>query len=145
MTRDDTDRDRNVWGPTGRTPGMHFDQREQRALREAGLSTDEIAAASDRVADLVDGTAADLKSFFERHGTLHSDLSMAHSSSEFTTHENATLDLYTHAADLRGWLRFETGGVFVEDGRVLDEDLVELTLGPTVHERVRFATSPDAL
>lgn len=124
---------------------MHFDQREQQALREAGLSTDEIGDVSDRVADLVDETAADLESFFESHETLHSDLSMAHSSSEFATHEGATLDLYTHAADLRGWLRFETWGAFVEDGRVLSDDLVELSLGPTVHERVRFATTPDAL
>jgi len=124
---------------------MHFDQREQRALREAGLSTEELEATSDRVADLVDEAAADLEAFFERHDRLHSDLSMAHSSSEFATHEGATLDLYTHAADLRGWLRFETWGAFVEDGRVLDEDLVELTLGPTVHERIRFATTPDAL
>lgn len=124
---------------------MHFDQREQQALREAGLSTDEIGDVSDRVADLVEETAADLESFFESNETLHSDLSMAHSSSEFATHEGATLDLYTHAADLRGWLRFETWGAFVEDGRVLGEDLVELSLGPTVHERVRFATTPDAL
>ena len=124
---------------------MHFDQREQQALREAGLSTDEIGDVSDRVADLVEETAADLESFFESSETLHSDLSMAHSSSEFATHEGATLDLYTHAADLRGWLRFETWGAFVEDGRVLGEDLVELSLGPTVHERVRFATTPDAL
>ena len=124
---------------------MHFDQREQAALREAGLSTDEIETVSERVADLVEEAAADLEAFFERHETLHSDLSMAHSSSEFSTHEGATLDCYTHAADLRGWLRFETWGAFVEDGRVLDEDVVELTLGPSVHERVRFATTPDAL
>ena len=124
---------------------MHFDQREQQALREVGLSTEETEAASGRVADLVDEAAADLEAFFERHDTLHSDLSMAHSSSEFATHEGASLDLYTHAADLRGWLRFETWGAFVEDGRVLNEEVVELTLGPTVHERVRFATTPDAL
>ena len=124
---------------------MHFDQREQQALREAGLSTEEMEAASDRVADLVDGAAAELESFFEAHETLHSDLSMAHSSSDFSTHEDARLDLYTHAAELRGWLRFETWGAFVEDGRVLNEEVVELTLGPTVHERVRFATTPDAL
>jgi hypothetical protein len=124
---------------------MHFDQREQRALREAGLSTEEIEAVSDRVAALVEETAADLEAFFETHGTLYSDLSMAHSSGELSTHEGATLDLYTHAADLRGWLRFETWGAFVEDGRVLNDEVVELGLGPTVHERVRFATSPDAL
>ena len=124
---------------------MHFDQREQRALREAGLSTEEIGDVSDRVAALVEETAADLEAFFERHETLHSDLSMAHSSGEFSTHEGATLDCYTHAADLRGWLRFETWGAYVEDGRVLSDDLVELSLGPTVNERVRFATSTDAL
>lgn len=124
---------------------MHFDQREQQALREAGLSTEEVGDASDRVADLVEETAADLESFFERNETLYSDLSMAHSSSEFSTHEGATLDCYTHAADLRGWLRFETWGAYVEDGRVLSDDVVELSLGPTVHERVRFATTSDAL
>ena len=124
---------------------MHFDQREQQALREAGLSTEELEAASDRTADLVSEAATDLEVFFERQDTLHSDLSMAHSSSEFSTHEGARLDLYTHAADLRGWLRFETWGAFVEDGRVLSDGVVELTLGPTVHERVRFATTPDAL
>jgi hypothetical protein len=124
---------------------MHFDQREQRALREAGLSTEQLEAVSDRVGELVDETAARLESFFADHGTLYSDLSMAHSSSEFSTHEGATLDCYTHAADLRGWLRFETWGVFVEDGRVLTDEMVELRLGPTVHERVRFATTPDAL
>lgn len=124
---------------------MHFHQREQRALREAGLSTAELEAVSDRVAELVVETAAELEAFFEDHETLHSDLSMAHSSSDFSTHEGATLDLYTHAADLRGWLRFETWGAFVEDGRVLSDEVVELGLGPTVHERVRFATTPDAL
>ena len=66
---------------------MHFDQRTQAALREAGLSTDEI----------------------------------------------------------RGYLRFDTWGVSVADGRILSEDSVELTLGPTVHDRVRFAADRDAL
>lgn len=124
---------------------MHFDQREQRALREAGLTTEQLEAASDRTADLVDEAAAELEAFFATHDTLHSDLSMAHSASDVATHEGATLDLYTHAADLRGWLRFESWGAFVEDGRVLSEDVVELSLGPTVHDRVRFATDPDAL
>jgi hypothetical protein len=124
---------------------MHFDQREQAALREAGLSTAEIEAVSDRVVASVREAAADLEAFFDAHDTLYSDMQTVHSASEYRTHESVSLDLYTHAADLRGWVRFENWGAYVEGGRPLGDDLVELRLGPTVHARVKFATDPGAL
>jgi hypothetical protein len=124
---------------------MHFDQREQTALREAGLSTEDLQSVSDRVAALVREEAADLQAFFDAHDTLYSDMETAHSASEYQTHEDPSLDLYTHAADLRGWVRFETWGAYVEDGRTLSETIVELRLGPTVNARVKFAASPEEL
>lgn len=124
---------------------MHFDQREQAALRDAGLSTEDLQAVSARVADLVEAEADALEAFFEAHDTLYSDLEMAHSDRQYQEHEGATLDTYTHAADLRGWVRFETWGAYVEDGRTLTDELVELRLGPTVNARVRFAADPGAL
>jgi hypothetical protein len=91
---------------------------------------------------------------------------MAHSASEYPEHAVENCDVTTHAAEMRGWLRFETWGAYVEDGRVLeraddgagdgegdrgagddaaDPLVVELSLGPSVHERVRFAPSREAL
>ncbi|MDQ2050520.1 hypothetical protein RBH26_08470 [Natronolimnohabitans sp. A-GB9] len=61
---------------------MHFDQRTQRALRDVGLDTDDLQAASQAV---------------------------------------------------------------VEDGRILPDDSVELTLGPTIDDRVRFAPDRETL
>lgn len=122
---------------------MHFDQREQAALREVGLSTDDLRRASALVAEAVDRTAADLEAFFDRE-VVYSDLDLAHAADDHAEHRVEFLDTYTHAADLRGWLRFDTWGVSVEDGRVLSEDVVELTLGGR-HGRTRFATEPEAL
>lgn len=124
---------------------MHFDQRTQRALRQVGLDTAELQAASEAIAAAVDETAADLEAFFERHDVVYSDVERAHSSAEFPEHAVDHLDTYTHADDLRGWLRFDSWGAYVEDGRVLGDDMVELTLGPTVHDRVRFAPDRDRL
>lgn len=124
---------------------MHFDQREQRALREAGLSTEELKAASAAVAEAVREEAAALEAFFEAGETFHSDMDLAHSRSEYPEHTVEYLDLYTHGGSLRGWLRFDSWGAYVEDGRVLTDEVVELTLGPTVHGRVRFAADPDQL
>ncbi len=128
---------------------MHFDQREQTALREAGLSTDEIEAVADAVGAAADRDAARLETFFERE-TVYSDMDRAHSDSDIQEHTVDFLDLYTHAADIRGYLRFESWGAWVADGRILDEAdgepvLVELTLGPTVHDRVCFAPKPGKL
>ncbi|MFB9825716.1 DUF7532 family protein [Halobaculum roseum] len=124
---------------------MHFDPREQAALREVGLDADDLDAASDLVADAVDEAAADLADFFEGGGTYHSDMSTAHSDGGLREHDVDHLDVYTHAADLRGYLKFDRWGVPVEDGRVLNDEVVELTLGHTVNDRVRFARDPEAL
>ncbi|WP_255197969.1 DUF7532 family protein [Halorarius litoreus] len=122
---------------------MHFDQREQAALREVGLDTDDLQRASQLVADAVDETATELEAFFDRE-VVYSDMDLAHSAAQFAEHTVRFLDTYTHAAVLQGWLRFETWGVAVEDGRVLADDVVELTLAGR-HGRTRFATTPEAL
>ena len=124
---------------------MHFDQRTQRALRAVGLSTAEIGAASDTVVEATEADAARLETFFEGRETIYSDMDRAHSSTEYPEHAVEYPDLFTHAADIRGYLRFDSWGVPVEGGRVLDEELVELTLGPTVNDRVRFAPDHDSL
>lgn len=122
---------------------MHFDQREQAALREVGLDTDDLQRASELVAEAVEETAAELEAFFDRD-TVYSDMDLAHSADDHAEHTVRFLDTYTHAADLHGWLRFETWGVAVTDGRVLSEEVVELTLEGR-HGRTRFATTPEAL
>ena len=124
---------------------MHFDQRTQHALREVGLSMAAIEAASDAVVEATEADAGRLEAFFEGRGTIYSDMDRAHSSTTYPQHTVDYLDLYTHAADIRGYLRFDSWGVPVEGGRVLDEDLMELTLGPTVNDRVRFAPDRDPL
>lgn len=126
---------------------MHFDPRTQQALREAGLDADAINDASDRVADLVGEDAAAIESFFASlpNGTVYSDIDTAHGPDGPQEHANTDVDLYTHGGDLRGYVSFETWGAYVEDGRVLSDDVVELTLGPTVHGRVRFARAPEDL
>ncbi|NHN42011.1 hypothetical protein G9C85_10270 [Halorubellus sp. JP-L1] len=136
---------------------MHFDQRTQTALRDAGLDTDDLRAASDRVASLVDDDAAALVAFFDAHDTVYSDMDMAHAASEYPEHDVAYCDVTTHAAEMRGWLRFDTWGAYVEDGRILERTdgddattgdepfVVELSLGPSVHDRVRFAPTREAL
>jgi hypothetical protein len=126
---------------------MHFDQRTQVSLRAVGLSMDEIQAASDRVIAATQDAATDLETFFEGHETVYSDMDQAHSANEIQEHAVEYIDLYTHADDIRGYLRFDSWGVPVEGGRVLDDEgeIVELTLGPTVQGRVRFASDPDQL
>lgn len=124
---------------------MHFDPRTQDALREVGLATDQLREASEHITDAVAADAATLESFFADHDTVYSDMDMAHSAGDTAEHTVEYLDLYTHGADLRGYLRFDTWGVYVEGGRPLSETTVELSLGPTVHERLRFATDPAEL
>ncbi|SER24266.1 DUF7532 family protein [Natrinema salaciae] len=124
---------------------MHFDQRTQRALRDVGLETDDLRAASEAVVAAVADDAAALEEFFAEHDTVYSDMNLAHSSDEYPEHDVDYADLTTHADEMRGWLRFETWGVSVEDGRILDEAYVELTLGPTINDRVRFAADRETL
>ncbi|MFC6719384.1 hypothetical protein ACFQGT_02295 [Natrialbaceae archaeon GCM10025810] len=124
---------------------MHFDQRTQRALRDVGLGTEDLRAASAAVVEAVEDDAAALEAFFDDHDTVYSDMDMAHSSAEYPEHAVEYLDITTHAADMRGWLRFDTWGAYVEDGRILGEDSVELTLGPTIDGRVRFAAEREPL
>ena len=124
---------------------MHFDQRTQRALREAGLSTDEIRETSNRVVEATEDDADRLEAFFADLETVYSDMDQAHSAEAFPEHEVEYLDLFTHANDIRGYLRFSTWGVPVEGGRVLSADVIELALGDTVNNRVQFAASREAL
>jgi len=123
---------------------MHFDPREQEALREAGLTTDQLEAASDAVAAAAETEAARIEDFFDRE-TVHSDMDRAHSADDVHEHAVEFVDLFTHSEDVRGYLRFDSWGVWVAGGRVLREGVVELTLGPTVHDRVRFAAEPGEL
>ncbi|WP_226480787.1 DUF7532 family protein [Natrinema amylolyticum] len=124
---------------------MHFDQRTQRALRDVGLETEDLRAASEAVVEAVAEDAAALEAFFDEHDTVYSDMEMAHSSSAYPEHDVEYADLTTHADEMRGWLRFETWGIYVEDGRILDEGYVELSLGPTINDRVRFAADRETL
>jgi hypothetical protein len=124
---------------------MHFDQRTQQALREAGLDTAEIEAVSEAVVEATREAADALESFFADRETVYSDMDMAHSAGDTAEHTVEYCDLFTHAADIRGYLRFSTWGVPVEGGRVLDGDVIELSLGPTIDDRVRFAPDSEAL
>ncbi|KAB1197355.1 MULTISPECIES: hypothetical protein [Haloferax] len=124
---------------------MHFDPREQAALREVGLDTDDLRAASEHVREAVEEDAERLAAFFGDGETFYSDMEMAHSASDVQEHSVDHVDLYTHGASLRGYLKFDSWGVPIEGGRVLSEETVELTLGPTVDGRVKFARSADDL
>ncbi len=122
---------------------MHFDQRTQKALRKVGLDRDDIRRASGLVTEAIQQDAEKLMAFFGDGGQFYSDMEMAHSAADINEHAVAYLDLFTHGSDMRGYLRFDSWGVPVEDGRILTENKVELTLGPTVNDRVRFARSED--
>lgn len=136
---------------------MHFDQRTQRAFREAGIDTDTLVEVSDRIAKLTAEDADRLEAFFAANDTVYSDMDRAHSATNYPEHAVEYCDLFTHSEDIRGYLRFDTWGVPVEGGRVLDDgggdgngdddgpELAELELGPTVDARVRFGASRDAL
>ncbi|MFC7166720.1 DUF7532 family protein [Halospeciosus flavus] len=131
---------------------MLFDQRVRAKLRDAGLDRDTIRQIEDEVAEEARDEADRIESFFDGVDTVYSDMDRTHSSEEFPEHTVDYVDLFTHSEDIRGYLRFDTWGVYVEGGRVLrDEEsgeeppLVELSLGPTVHDRVRFSTDREAL
>jgi hypothetical protein len=124
---------------------MHFTQREQQALRDAGLDQSTLESVSAAVVEATAAAAGDLEAFFEGRDTVYSDMDIAHSSSDIQEHTLEYVDLYTHADDIRGYVRFDSWGVPVEGGRVLTDGKVELTLGPTVDGRVRFGATEDVL
>ncbi|MFB6127677.1 MAG: hypothetical protein ABEJ79_10355 [Halolamina sp.] len=124
---------------------MHFDPRTQAALRAVGLDTADLRRASELVVEATDDDAATVAAFFADREVVHSDMETAHSAGDVREHAVDYCDLYTHADEIRGYLRFDAWGVPVEGARPLDDDRVELTLGPTVDDRVTFATDPEAL
>ena len=136
---------RGLFDGRPRSAAMHFDQRTQAALREVGLSTEQLREVSDRVTELTREDADALLEFFEGLSVVYSDMDRAHSAGGIQEHDLEYLDLYTHADDIRGYLRFASWGVPVEGGRPLDDGTVELALGPTIDDRVRFAPDPDGL
>lgn len=118
---------------------MSFHPRLRRALREAGVSQETLREASEAAAEDAERVAEQLAAFFEDRETYYSDMDLTHSADEYPEHTVEYADLFTHSEDVRGWLRFDSWGVYVEGGRVLSDEVVELTLGPTVNDRVRFA------
>ncbi len=124
---------------------MHFDPRTQQALREFGLSTEEIKGISAAVVEATEAAVGKLEAFFEENEVVYSDMDIAHSDADYPVHHVAYIDLYTHADALRGYVKFDGWGVYVNGGRMLSEDVAELTLGPTVDDRVRFADTRESL
>ena len=124
---------------------MLFDQRTRAKLREAGLDNDTLRRIEKEVAAEAEAEAERVASFFADLDVAYSDMDLTHSRSEFPEHDIAFVDLFTHSQDIRGYIRFETWGAYVEGARALDENVVELELGPTVHDRVRFARDRAAL
>lgn len=135
---------------------MLFDSRTREKLRAAGLDRETLRRVEREVSEEAGEEADRIEAFFERLGatgegtaTVYSDMDLTHSSSEYPEHEVRYVDLFTHSQDVRGWLRFDSWGAYVEGGRVVEVDdqvrVVELSLGPTVHDRVRFAADRTAL
>jgi hypothetical protein len=124
---------------------MHFDQRTQEALRDAGLSRSDVRAVSKAVVEAVERDAETLETFFDGAETVYSDMEMAHSADDIQEHAVEYVDLYTHGGDIRGYLRFDSWGVPVEGGRPLTDEKVELSLGGTVNDRVRFVRDREQL
>lgn len=124
---------------------MLFDQRTRQKLRDAGLSRDDVREVEREVSEEATEVAERVESFFADLDTVYSDMDQTHSAAEFPEHDLEYVDLFTHSENVRGFLRFETWGAYVEGARVLEDDadgesaVVELTLGPTIHDRVRFA------
>jgi hypothetical protein len=123
---------------------MLFDQRTRAALRDAGLSQDDISDVEQRVTEQAREDARRVEAFFDGLDTVFSDMDQTHSVADYPEHDLAYADLFTHSEDIRGFVRFETWGAYVEGARVLESEsahplVVELSLGPTVDDRVRFA------
>lgn len=141
---------------------MLFDQRTRTRLREAGLDNDTLRRIEKEVAAEAEDVAERVESFFADLDVVYSDMDLTHSRSNYPEHDLEYVDLFTHSQDIRGFIRFDTWGAYVEGARVLSDDVsesqrdsstanggtvsvVELELGPTVHDRVRFARDRAAL
>ncbi|GAA0652103.1 DUF7532 family protein [Salarchaeum japonicum] len=129
---------------------MLFDQRVRTELHDAGVDPATLREIEERVAADARETAERVAAFFDAHDTVYSDMELTHSSSEHPEHAVEYADLFTHSEDVRGFLRFDTWGAYVENARVLDAEdgratFVELELGQTVHDRVRFAPARERL
>ena len=124
---------------------MLFDQRTRAALREAGLSQDDLAAVEQAATDHAREDAERVESFFDGLDVVYSDMDLTHSRDDYPEHDLEYVDLFTHSEDIRGFVRFSSWGAYVEGARPLSDDTVELTLGPTVNDRVRFARERSAL
>lgn len=141
---------------------MLFDQRTRAKLREAGLDNDTLRRIEKEVAADAEEEAERVESFFADLDVVYSDMDLTHSRSDYPEHDLEYVDLFTHSQDIRGYVRFGTWGAYVEGARVLSEEesessrdsstanggtvsVVELELGPTVHDRVRFARDRAAL
>ncbi len=129
---------------------MLFDARTRSALREAGVDADTLREIEDRVAEETAETASEVEAFLgggpdDPSRTVYSDMDLTHSNDPYPEHDLRYVDLFTHSQDVRGFVRFDTWGAYVEGARVIDDDVVELELGPTVNGRVRFAHGREAL
>jgi hypothetical protein len=129
---------------------MLFDQRARAALRDAGLSQADIDEVEQTVTEQAQADARRVESFFDGLDTVYSDMDQTHSVAEYPEHDLEYVDLFTHSQDVRGFVRFDTWGAYVDGARVLRSEsahplVVELSLGPTVHDRVRFAAERSLL
>jgi RNA binding exosome subunit len=129
---------------------MLFDQRTRAALRDVGLTQEDLREVEQAATDQAREDAERVESFFDSLDTVYSDMDLTHSRDDLPEHDLDYVDLFTHSEDVRGFLRFDSWGAYVEGARVLEADdgrasVVELTLGPTVNDRVRFARDRAAL
>lgn len=143
--------------PPAETRGMLFDQRTRAALRDAGLTRAAIDEVEQTVTDQAQADARRVESFFDGLDVVYSDMDRTHSTADYPEHDFDYVDLFTHSEDIRGFVRFDTWGAYVEGARVLEREatdadgasgqplVVELALGPTVHDRVRFAADRSLL
>lgn len=129
---------------------MLFDQRTRAVLRDAGLSREDLREVEQTVTDHAREDARRVEAFFDGLDVVYSDMDRTHSTAEYPEHDLEYVDLFTHSEDVRGFVRFDTWGAYVEGARVLQSEsghpsVVELTLGLTVHDRVRFAADRSLL
>jgi len=125
---------------------MHFDPRTGLAFREVALSTPEIETVAKLVSRVIREGAMFFETSFEWMKTALPDMSPAHSDGNYPEDAPEYVDLSPDVADFRGHVRLDGWGAPVEDGRVLkDGTLVELSPGPTVDDRIRFAHGRSAL